>query len=47
MGHEYLKRQLSKEGDNKFEALDNGVLSCAEPHTAASVGHGVTRVTSR
>ena len=29
-GHEYLKRQLSKEGI-PFEALDNGVLSCADP----------------
>ena len=27
-GHEYVKRQLSKEGI-PFEALDNGVLSCA------------------
>jgi hypothetical protein len=29
-GHEYAKRQLAKEGI-AFEALDNGVLSCAEP----------------
>ena len=29
-GHEYLKRQLAKEGI-PFEALDNGVLSCANP----------------
>ncbi|MCG6869123.1 MAG: hypothetical protein LJE91_10505, partial [Gammaproteobacteria bacterium] len=29
-GHEYAKRQLSKEGI-AFEALDNGVLSCADP----------------
>src|SRR5262245_53406259 len=29
-GHEYVKRQLSKEGI-PFEALDNGVLSCANP----------------
>jgi hypothetical protein len=28
-GHEYLKRQLSKEGI-AFEALDNGLLSCAD-----------------
>ena len=29
-GHEYVKRQLTKEGI-PFEALDNGVLSCANP----------------
>ena len=29
-GHEYLKSQLAKEGI-AFEALDNGVLSCADP----------------
>jgi hypothetical protein len=29
-GHEYVKRQLAKEGI-VFEALDNGVLSCADP----------------
>jgi hypothetical protein len=29
-GHEYLKRQLTKEGIT-FEALDNGLLSCADP----------------
>jgi hypothetical protein len=29
-GHEYLKRQLAKEGI-AFEALDNGILSCADP----------------
>ena len=29
-GHEYVKRQLAKEGI-PFEALDNGVLSCAIP----------------
>ncbi len=29
-GHEYAKRQLEKEGI-AYEALDNGVLSCAEP----------------
>ncbi len=29
-GHEYLKRQLQKEGI-AFEALDNGILSCADP----------------
>ena len=29
-GHEYAKRQLAREGI-AFEALDNGVLSCADP----------------
>jgi len=29
-GHEYLKRQLTAEGIT-FEALDNGILSCANP----------------
>lgn len=29
-GHEYAKRQLAKEGI-AFEALDNGVLACADP----------------
>src|SRR5258707_5255166 len=29
-GHEYLKRQLAKRGV-AFEALDNGVKSCADP----------------
>jgi hypothetical protein len=29
-GHEYLKRQLAKEGI-AFEALDNGILSCGDP----------------
>jgi hypothetical protein len=29
-GHEYLKRQLAKRGV-AFEALDNGIKSCAEP----------------
>ena len=29
-GHEYLKRQLAKRGV-AFEALDNGILGCADP----------------
>lgn len=29
-GHEYVKRQLAKEGI-EFEALDNGIRSCADP----------------
>ena len=34
-GHEYVKRQLAKEGI-AFEALDNGILSCADPTSAAA-----------
>ena len=37
-GHGYLKRQLAKEGI-AFEALDNGVLSCADPAGLLRVGH--------
>ena len=29
-GHEYLKRQLTRTG-MIYEALDNGILSCADP----------------
>ena len=32
-GHEYVKRQLAKRGVG-FEALDNGILSCADPSLA-------------
>ena len=35
-GHEYLKRQLTKKGI-AFEALDNGVLSCADPAAAQKI----------
>lgn len=35
-GHEYLKRQLTKEGV-AFEALDNGLLSCADPARAQEI----------
>jgi hypothetical protein len=34
-GHEYLKKQLAKEGI-AFEALDNGILSCANPEADAA-----------
>ena len=34
-GHEYVKRQLAKEGI-AFEALDNGILICADPKSAAT-----------
>jgi hypothetical protein len=35
-GHEYLKCQLTKEGI-AFEALDNGILSCADPKRAQQI----------
>jgi hypothetical protein len=35
-GHEYLKRQLAHEGI-VFEALDNGLLSCADPKRAQAI----------
>lgn len=35
-GHEYLKRQLGKEGI-EFEALDNGLLRCAHPQRAQQI----------
>jgi hypothetical protein len=36
-GHEYLKCQLTKEGI-AFEALDNGILSCADPARLQEIG---------
>jgi len=38
-GHEYLKRQLAQRGI-AFEALDNGLLTCAQPATAQSIADG-------
>ena len=35
-GHEYVKRQLAKEGIT-FEPLDNGVLSCADPKRVQAI----------
>ena len=43
-GHEYLKRQLAKEGI-AFEALDNGVLSCADPKRMQQVADGLSAQT--
>lgn len=40
-GHEYLKRQLSQRGI-KYEALDNGILSCAEPERAQALSDGLS-----
>src|SRR4051794_13886108 len=39
-GHEYLKRQLAKEGI-AFEALDNGILSCADPRRMQQIADGL------
>ena len=43
-GHEYLKRQLTKEGI-AFEALDNGVLSCADPRRLQQLCDGLSPAT--
>lgn len=40
-GHEYVKRQLTKEGI-AFEALDNGVLSCANPKRLQQLCDGLS-----
>jgi hypothetical protein len=40
-GHEYVKRQLVKEGI-LFEALDNGVLSCADPKRLQQICDGLS-----
>jgi hypothetical protein len=40
-GHEYVKRQLAKEGI-AFEALDNGLLSCANPQRAQELCDGLS-----
>ncbi len=39
-GHEYLKRQLTQEG-SAFEALDNGILWCADPTRAQAIADGL------
>src|SRR5206468_4027741 len=39
-GHEYAKRQLAKEGI-AFEALDNGVLACANPQRLQEICDGL------
>jgi hypothetical protein len=38
-GHEYLKRQLTKEGI-AFEALDNGIRQCADPARLQALADG-------
>ena len=39
-GHEYVKRQLAKEGI-AFEALDNGIRSCADPQRLQAIADGL------
>ncbi len=39
-GHEYVKCQLAKEGI-AFEALDNGILSCANPQRLQEIANGL------
>ena len=40
-GHEYAKRQLAQEGI-AFEALDNGILSCANPKRLQAICDGLS-----
>jgi hypothetical protein len=40
-GHEYLKRQLAQRGV-VYEALDNGILSCAEPRQLQALADGLS-----
>jgi hypothetical protein len=42
-GHEYLKRQLAKRGV-AFEALDNGIKSCADPALMQRLSDGLSAV---
>ena len=40
-GHEYAKRQLAKQGI-AFEALDNGILTCADPKRLQAICDGLS-----
>jgi hypothetical protein len=40
-GHEYAKRQLAQEGI-AFEALDNGILKCADPERLQTICNGLS-----
>jgi len=40
-GHEYAKQQLAKEGI-AFEALDNGIQSCADPQRLQAICDGLS-----
>jgi hypothetical protein len=42
-GHEWLKRQLAREGI-AYEPLDNGLLTCADPARAQALADGLTEV---
>jgi len=44
-GHEYAKRQLAQEGI-AFEALDNGILSCADPKRLQTICNGLSAAKS-
>src|SRR5579863_10249815 len=43
-GHEYVKRQLAKEGI-ACEALDNGIRSCANPQRLQAIADGLSAET--
>ena len=40
-GHEYVKRQLTNRGIG-YEALDNGILSCADPKRVQTLCNGLS-----
>jgi hypothetical protein len=40
-GHEYLKRQLEQQGI-PYQALDNGILSCPDPHQLQALADGLS-----
>jgi len=40
-GHEYLKQQLGQRGI-RYEALDNGILSCDDPKRVQTLGDGLS-----
>ena len=40
-GHEYVKQQLTRRGIG-YEALDNGILSCAEPKRVQALSDGLS-----
>ena len=44
-GHEYVKRQLAQRGI-PYEALDNGIASCADPRRLQALGDGLSADTS-
>lgn len=40
-GHEYVKRQLGQKGI-RYQALDNGILSCADPRRVQAISDGLS-----